>query len=272
MYSSSILKPGLAMAENKLRELVEDGATSVGTRVLNYWPGVFEVLGQTEEYDYVEFSAEYAPWDLHDLENIVRAAELVDLSSMIKIDGHNRSFIAQRAMAAGFQNLLFADVRDVDDARECVNAVRPEPNGENGIRMDRRNGYVGGYNSPEEVVGICNDAVIAIMVEKESCVDDLEEILSIDEIDMVQFGPADYSVSIDKPSGRDSSEVVEAEEKTIETALDMGVRPRAEISHPEEADWYVERGVSDFNLNLDIRILYQWWSDNGSDLREQLDG
>jgi len=258
------------MVDNALRKQLETGNPSFGTRVLNYWPGVFEVLGQTNQYDYVEFSAEYAPWDLHDLENIARAAELVDLSTMIKIDGHNRSFIAQRALAAGFDNLLFADIRSVEDARECVDAVRAEPKGKNGVRMDRRNGYVGGYSSPEGVVKISNDAVIVLMVEKKECMDNLEDILSVEGIDMVQFGPADYSVSLGKPGERDNPEVIEAEETMIETALDMGVRPRAELSYPEDANWYLERGVSDFNLNLDIRILYNWWKENGRKLRDRV--
>jgi 2-keto-3-deoxy-L-rhamnonate aldolase RhmA len=258
------------MVSNKLREILESEDPTFGTRVLNYWPSVFEVVGQTEQYDYVEFTAEYAPWDLHDLENISRATELVDLSSMIKIDGHNRSFLAQRALSAGFDNILFADVRDVEDARECVNAVRAEPEGDNGVRMDRRNGYVGGYSSPEEVVKISNDAVIVLMVEKKECLDNLDEILSVEGVDMVQFGPADHSVSLGKPGGRNSPEVVEAEETMIETALDMGVNPRAELTNPEDADWYLERGVSDFNLNLDIRILYNWWRENGRILRDRV--
>ena len=40
---------------------------------------------------------------------------------------------------------------------------------------------------------------MALMIEKESAVQNLEEILSIGGIDMVQFGPADYSMSIGIP-------------------------------------------------------------------------
>jgi 2-keto-3-deoxy-L-rhamnonate aldolase RhmA len=55
---------------------------------------------------------------------------------MIKIDAESRGFVAQRAMAAGIQNLLFADVRTVEDAREAVAAVRPEPEWDNGVSSD----------------------------------------------------------------------------------------------------------------------------------------
>jgi 2-keto-3-deoxy-L-rhamnonate aldolase RhmA len=260
------------MRTNELRERIESGEVSLGTRMQGQWPGLLEIIGQTDVFDYVEFLAEYAPYDLRDLENMARAAELSDLSMMIKLDAESRGYFAQRSMAAGIQNLLFADVRDAADAREAVAAVRPEPEGDNGVRSDRRNGYVGGYGSPEDVVEWSDDAVIAIMVEKESTVENLEEILAIDGIDMVQFGPADYSLSIGEPGGYDHPDVREAERRTIETALEMGVAPRAEINHPSEAAEYLDLGVRDFSLNTDTRVLYNWYSEHGAALASDVEG
>lgn len=257
---------------NHLRERIESGAVSIGTRMQTQWPGLLEIIGQTDQFDYVEFLAEYAPYDLRDLENMARAAELSDLSMMIKIDAESRGFVAQRAMAAGIQNLLFADVRTVEDAREAVAATRPEPEGNNGIRSDRRNGYVGGYASPEEVVEWCEEAVIAIMVEKEETVANLEDILAVEGIDMVQFGPADYSLSIGDPGAFDAPAVQEAERTTVETALEMGVAPRAEITHPGAAEAYLDLGVRDFNLNTDTRILHHWYTEHGGALTEEVAG
>ena len=254
------------MVDNHLRGLIEEEKVAIGTRLINNWPGMVEVLAETDVFDYVEFLAEYGPWDLYDLENFTRTAELTELSSMIKIDGYNRKFIAQRAMAAGFQNFLFADIKTVEDAYECVDAVRSEPDGENGIRMDRRNKYVGSYN--EDVVDFSNDAVIAIMVEKKECMGNIDEILQVEGIDMALFGPGDYSLSINKVGQKDSSDVVEAEKRMIEAALDHGVRPRAEIHYPSEAEYYKELGVRDFNLNTDLGILHEWWLENGTDLTE----
>lgn len=258
------------MRVNHLRQAMDRGGPSLGTRVMSVWPGLVEVLGQTDAFDYVEFLAEYAPYDLHDLDHIARAAELAGLSTMIKIDAENRAYTAQRAMAAGIDNLLFADIRTAGDARDAVAAVRAEPAGRNGVRMDRRNGYVGGYASPEEVVAACDDAVVAVMVEKQETLENLEAILAVDGVDMVQFGPADYSLSIGKPGAVGDDRVVEAERTTIQTALDMDVAPRAEIGRPDDAEPYLEMGVRDFNLGTDIRVLHSWWDENGASLKARL--
>ena len=39
------------------------------------------------------------------------------------------------------------------------------------------------------------EGVVALMIEKQSAVENLEAILSVNGVDMVQFGPADYSMS-----------------------------------------------------------------------------
>ena len=104
------------MRDNKIRELLRADQPTIGTHVHSSWPSVTEIVGHTGMFDYVEFVSEYAPFDLHGLENICRAAELHGLSSMIKVDQAPRSFLAQRAIGAGFQSVLFADCRTVADA------------------------------------------------------------------------------------------------------------------------------------------------------------
>ncbi len=255
---------------NRLRELMRKGEPSIGTRIMIAWPGLVEMVGNTGAYDYVEFLSEYGPYDLYDFDNLARAAELVNISSMIKIDQEPRTYLAGRALAAGIQNVLFADVRTVEDAEEAVRAVRMEPKGFSGFRMDRRVGYIGATATAADVVKMCDDAVVALMIEKKPAVENLEEILSVKGVDMVQFGPSDYSVSIGLPGDVMNPKVREAELKTIRTALKMDVAPRAEIFRPEDAKRYIELGVRNFSLGTDVGILNIYWKTNGTELKKIL--
>jgi len=217
---------------------------------------------------------EYSPWDLHDLENYGRAVELFDMSSMIKVDQNNKAFIAQRALGSGIQNILFTDIRTVEDARECVRIVRaetPSTKGINGAANRRNVGYYLEAGSPEYVKAM-DEAIVALMIEKKEAVDNLEEILSVEGIDMVQFGPGDYSLSLGYPGKRNHPKVKEAELKTIETAIRKGIRPRVEIGSIdykiEDLQKYVELGVKDFSLPSDGNILFQWLKEHGKKLRK----
>lgn len=258
------------MRENKLRELMKKDQPTLGTQILIPWPGLMEIIGQIGVFDYAEFLSEYAPFDLHDLDNLARAAELAGLSCMIKIEQQPRVFLAQRALTAGIQNIFFADIRTVEDAEEAVRAVRSEPKGLSGYRMDRRAGYVFSTTTAKDVVEMCDDAVVAILIEKKSAVENLEEILSVDGIDMIEFGPSDYAISLGIPDERDHPKVREAEVKTIRKALEMGIPPRAEVRNPEEAQRYIDLGVRHFSLSTDVIVLHRWLRDNGKELRRIL--
>ena len=258
--------------KNVLRELLREDKPSIGTHLHSSWPGIVEVVGHSGTMDYVEFSGEYAPYDLYALENFGRAVDLFDhMSSMMKIDQEPRTYLATRAVGSGIQNLLFADIRGPDDAKEAVASMRPdtpELRGSAGAAMRRDVGYVD--TRFDEYIEALTEGVAVLMIEKRSAVENLEEILSVGGVDMVQFGPSDYSINIGRAGQEDHPEVKEAERKTIDTALSMGVAPRAEINDYSEAAAYIEMGVKHFCIGWDVVVLHQWCKEQGAAMASAL--
>ena len=255
------------MRENRLRTLLNENKPTFGTRIQSSWPTIAELVGRSQNFDYVEFLAEYAPYDLYALDNLARAIELSpNFSGLIKIERSAQAHIAVRAMAAGIQNVLFTDVRSKQDAEECVRIVKPEIPGSIGTHgNDAGRAAIGGV---PELIKRYEESVVVLMIEKKGAVEDVEGILSVKGVDMVQFGPSDYSMSIGLAGQRNHPAVVEAYEHTIKTAIKMGVRPRAEIQTPADADYYLKQGVRDFNLSTDTAILQAFYRDQGSALRQ----
>jgi 2-keto-3-deoxy-L-rhamnonate aldolase RhmA len=261
------------MRRNRLRERLRAGQPTLGTHIHSAWPAVVELAGHAGCFDYVEFVGEYAPYDLFALENLARAVNTFDhMSAMFKVEQQPRTYLAVRAIGAGIQNLLFADPRTPDDVRECVRSVRaetPEAGGLHGVGMRRDVGYVVDVGSPAFVQAL-DDAVVAIMIEKASAVENLEALLSVKGVDMVQFGPADYSMSVGLAGQWTHPRVVEAERHVIATALRLGIAPRAEISQPGEAKAYLDLGVRHFCMGWDVSILFDWFKAEGGALRDLL--
>jgi 2-keto-3-deoxy-L-rhamnonate aldolase RhmA len=263
------------MRKNRLRELLNDGKPSLGTHLLSTWPTITELVGQVGTWDYIEFVAEYTPWTMHDLDNLGRAIELFpDFSGMIKIEQDTRGHLAMRAIGSGIQNLLFADVRTAADARQCVRSVRaehPEHGGLHGVGM-RRDVRTVLYGGSQQFVQALADAVIVLMIEKKQAVEDLEAILDVGGIDMIQFGPSDYSMSIGVPGQAGQEGVREAEKFVIETAHKRGIPARAEIRDAAGAQRYLDMGVQHFCVGWDVRILHDWFSQQGKAMRDILSG
>ncbi|MBN1933983.1 MAG: 2,4-dihydroxyhept-2-ene-1,7-dioic acid aldolase [Anaerolineae bacterium] len=261
------------MRHNKFRELLNSGKPTLSTRLNTTWPTIVELIGHTGMYDYVEFLAEYGPFDLYTLDDFCRAAELYNMSSIIKVDQEPRGFLAQRGIGAGFQGVLFTDCRSVEDVEKCVKIARPETPEDGGIHgVGARRFALPGYGGTLEYVQYLRDVVVMIMIEKKSAVERLEEILSVPGIDMIQWGPSDYSMSVGMAGQRGSPEIKAAEKRVFETAIKMGVPPRAEIGSPDQARYYLDLGVRHFSLNTDTSILFEWWRSSGEEMRKALDG
>ncbi len=260
--------------ENYLRNALEAGRPTVGTRIHSAWPTIVELVGYTGSYDYVEFAAEYAPFDILGLENLGRALDLHRMTGMIKVGQEARSFQAVKALNGGFQAVNFADVRSAADARECVRSVRAETPGVGGLRgvvQARDSGHVREVGTPAWVRST-QRIVVSVMIEKKEAVEDIEAILDVGGIDMVTFGPADYAMSLGFPGERSHPAVLEARSHVLGQAVRRGIAARGEIDSPEQAKAYLALGVRHFTIGLDVRILHAWWTQNGAHLRDMLKG
>ncbi len=257
----------IMLVENKLRKLLDDDQPTVGTHVGMTSPLVTELVGLSGSFDYVEFTGEYYPFTDADLINMAMTAERYGMSTMIKIDQNPRIYIAERALGvAGIQNLLFADLRTVEDVQLCVDAVRCDPKGIGGARYGR---VMNQFGSLPAWVKYCDDAVVAIMVEKKVAVDNLEALLSVNGVDMVQWGPADFTVSSGIPGQWTHPKVREAELHVIKTALKMDIRPRIECN-VDQMQRYLDLGCRDFCIGMDTGILSSWFQDAGKKIRDTL--
>ena len=203
------------MKNNLIREKVDQRLPMTSTRIWSTNPFIVETVGCSQQFDYVEFAAEYAPFSQVDLENMCRAAELYGMGSMIKLDLQNRGYVAQKAMAAGFQAVLFAD-----------------------------------HSTPEQI----------------------EEICSVPGVDMIQFGPSDYSMSAGKDRSSYTEEAKAAERAVIEVALKHGVHPRCEIMTADAAQYYIDLGVRHFSLGDQLKIQMAYWDNEGKKIRGIADG
>lgn len=254
------------MRNNKMRDCLHEGRYTLGTRVWSQWPFFIEMLGDTGNFDYIEFVAEYAPFTQYDLENMARACELFNMSSMIKVDFQNHAYVAQKAVAAGFQAVLFTDMKTPEEVREAVRVMKGDSiisGGRFGYPNRRFIGYQP-YLSQMDHVKRLDEIVLAFMIEKKEAVENLEEICSIPGVDMLQFGPSDFSMSNGKNSTDNKEACTIAHEKMIRTALKHGIRPRVEIyGDPSDAKKYLEMGVKDICFGDQMKIYSKFASCDG---------
>lgn len=262
------------MKENKLRYLLNNNLPSTSTRLWSTWPFYTELVGATGNFDYIEFVGEYAPFTQYDLENIARAAEIHDMGSMMKVDFQNRGYVAQKAVASGFQSILFTDHRTPEQVEETIKMMKsetPESGGTFGFpnrRFIATQSHMPQLSHAKRV----DEIVLCFMIEKFCAVEAVDEICSIPGVDMVQFGPSDYCMSLGWNRSDHVDEFKAAERKMIRAALDHGVQPRCEIPTVDAARYYIDLGVKHFCLGDQVAKLRDFWMEEGEKIRAIANG
>jgi 2-keto-3-deoxy-L-rhamnonate aldolase RhmA len=259
---------------NRIRQLISGEKPSLGTRIWSTYPFFTEAVGSTGNFDYVEFVGEYSAFSQYDFSNIARAAELHDMGTMIKVDFYNCVYIAQKAVAAGFQAVLFTDHHTPDEIRETVRGMKPDSiaydyKGRFGFPNQRYIGFQPVLPQMDHAKRV-DDVVLAFMIEKKEAVDNIEEICSIPGVDMVQFGPSDYCMSQGWNMKDHQAECREALAKVITAAQKHGVVPRCEIYGPiDQAKKQAEEfGVKHFCYGDEFMTALAFWRDRGKEFRD----
>lgn len=249
----------MAKMPNTLQQKIAAGAPTVGTHFLSADPDIPEIIGDTGLFDYAEFCAEYALFDMPMLAHLARSGQVGRLPLVIKLDQACQEFWAQAAIGAGFDGVLFTDIRSAADVTTACAAVRPDVPGSPGrmgvkIRRSALSGYAdAGY------VEALNSVVVMIMIEKAAAVADLDAILGQAAqlgVAMTQWGPVDYALSCGRAGRADVAEIRSVEERVIAKSIEHGVLPRVEIADVEDAHRYVELGVRHFCIGWD-RFMYR---------------
>lgn len=257
------------MKTNRLRQILNENGVSIATRISSRWGLITELAAYAGCYDYIEYLAEYAPLTVEDYENLARACEVHNMGSILKVDFQNHAWVAQKALAAGMHGILFTDCKTPAEVEECIYTTlpdTPEYGGRFGYPAYRWIGYQ--PNRPQlDYARAVADCVRLFMIEKKEAADQIEEICRIPGVDMIQFGPSDYSMSCGRNAADWANERREMERHCIRVALEHGVQPRCEIEKPEDALYYQELGVKHFCLGDQIKILRGWWDENGNRLK-----
>jgi len=235
---------------------------------------IVEIIGLSGKFDYIELCGEYADWTPPLLADFARAVDLFPhMTAMMKVEREPRMYTTHRAMGAGIQNILFSDVNSAEELRECIRYVKPispHNGGYHGCGSRRSVGYVIEGGS-EAWVKATEETVIEIMIESAEGVAQIDEILAVEGLDMLHFGPCDYALSVGRPGRRGDTEIQMVHLDIIKKALKTKVRPRVIINSFEDAKQYADMGVRDFCVGNDLGTLYRWSVKNGGEMRKLLE-
>jgi len=160
-------------------------------------------------FDCIWFDNEHVPTDWLLLENMVRAAKVHDADSLVRVSrGSYSDYIRPLEMDAS--GIMVPHLMSAEEARQVVRMTRFHPLGRRPVDGGNLDGFFCTIDPLEYMKQANQERFVCIQIEDPESLDELDEIAAVAGIDMLFFGPGDFSHGIGKPYQFDAPEVKEA--------------------------------------------------------------
>lgn len=239
---------------NKLKQALKEQQFVFGLFCSTPAPVIVEMVG-CAGFDFIIIDSEHTLVNPETLENMVRAAEVVGLTALVRVPGSSPGPIL-RALDAGAQGVVVPQIDSQAEAERAVCASYYHPQGERSLNSGRPAGF-GKMDLPTYLQRANAEVMVVPMIEDSKGIQALGEILAVPGIDMVLGGAADLSQSLGIPWQTRHPWIREALCQVQSMAQQKGIPFCALPRVREDFTFWKKRGVQTFVLGDERGIAYR---------------
>lgn len=208
---------------NEVREKLNNGEKLLGCFIGFYSPAMVEILGLSG-FDFIVIDNEHGPFSWGEVEQMVRAAELRELTPIVRtVDAEVGTIL--KAFDCGAQGVHVPRISTVEQAKAVVRAAKFPPLGNRGVAWSARSHLFGVGDGAKYLRRHNEESIVAIHIETEQAIENVEALVSCAGIDIAYVGPADLSVSLGyAEEGPGHPEVESAANRVLEACREHNVK------------------------------------------------
>ena len=210
------------MRENTLKRLFREGRTAIGVLTPFMDPEAVEFLGLLG-FDFVFLDGEHLPLTPAKCQELVRAAQLRGIETVVRVPTNNPAVILGY-LEAGALNIQVPHVNSAEEARRAVQAVKYPPVGIRGAGSSTRAADYGLGLGAAEYFAAANEQTLVIpMIEEPAAVENVDQIVKVEGLEAIFIGSGDLALTMGYPGQRGQPEVLDAIGRVHRAARDAGI-------------------------------------------------
>jgi 4-hydroxy-2-oxoheptanedioate aldolase len=243
-----VKEKGGRVMSSKMMDKIRAGKVSFGIWVEWFEPDLIEVCGYVG-FDYAVIDGEHTPLDHRLASEMIRACNVVGMVPIVRIPEINRSTIL-RYLELGAVGIYVPHVNTAEEARTVVDAVKYAPVGHRGAGSMRAVQF--GLTRPlAEMYRAANEETLTILlIEEVAGVRNLDEIMSVDGVDVLAIGSGDLSHSMGLPGEKTHPDVRKAVVDAEAKISGAGRVFESTVSTKADAQDAIDRGSLMVSLSI----------------------
>lgn len=243
------------MRESRVKKRWAAGKPVLGTVAHFADPSSAELIGLMG-FDCLWIDLEHQPLGIAEAANMIRAARVNDMDVMAR-PAKGEFMRMARLLEAGASLIMYPRCESADEARELVRCAKFAPLGERGFFSASPDNPYSTMPAKDYVRQANEQTILIAQIESPNAVAHAAEIAQVDGIDMLFFGPGDYSVISGIPGEIRSPLVQKALEETARQALAAGKRFGTIVPDVEYTKHMLDLGSTLLCYGGDLHFVHQ---------------
>ena len=183
-------------------------------------PQEIEIIGMAG-FDAVWLCQEHTPTDFSELENMIRAAKLHGMDPIVRVPkGSYSDYI--RPLEADAAGIMIPHLMSLEEAKYIAHTVRFHPIGRRPLDGGNADGLFARFPIKDYLKFSNENRLIIVQIEDPEVLPELDAVCQVPGIDMIFFGPGDYSQAIGDPGNFANPEISRVRRLVVETAHKYG--------------------------------------------------
>ena len=218
------------MMDSVLTKL-KNGAPTIGTWMQLSSPDVAEILGEAG-YDWVAVDLEHGGFSMPVLKDIFRALQHGGTVSLARVAQCHPKDIKQ-ALDAGAHGIILPMIERKDQLEKAISWAYYPPKGNRGVGYSRANLF--GKNFDKYIEKYSTEILIVAQIEHINAAQNLDDILSVSDLDAIMVGPYDLSGSMGLTAQFDHPDYLRVMDTIFQKAHNNNVPMGVHIVQPDAA-------------------------------------
>ncbi len=242
------------MRDNPVRRRLQAGEVVLGTMVTEFATPAVARLAAAAGAEFTLFDLEHTGYGIDHMRNVLAAARAADTVPFLRVPDAAYDLIA-RGLDLGALGVMVPAVESVEEAQLVASSARYPPLGRRGFGILMRDEWEP-EGLPATIAKANAETLVLVQIETAAGLEAVEEIASVDGIDVLWVGHFDLTASLGLPGDFASPRYRDAVDRIIAAGSAAGTPVGMVCGTPEEGAALVERGFRILAYSFDI-VLYE---------------
>lgn len=229
-----------------------DGAIGVFSKTCD--PAFIETMGYAGA-DYVIIDLEHGPNSVQSVQNLIRGAQVAGIMPIVRVKESCASVMSE-VLDIGAGGIQVPQITTREEAENVIKRTKFAPVGERGVCRFVRAAQYSAKNRFEYFKD-ANNTVTILQIEGQEGIDNLDDIISVEGIDVIFIGPYDLSQSLGVAGQIDHPMVEKKMLEIIKSCAEKGITVGTFVDTVENARKWQKLGVKYISYSVDMGIFYE---------------